>query len=364
VRGKASGEASPNNLGGKALAYLKYFDFKEMKSKYAFGDGKEQISSPFNGGADPCKGFQDLASSSYKGQDGHSNIDPTTQDKPIGDPITVIDVTLPAITLFGVISINIVIQSHVNLGWAWDINTAAGVNKLGTTTKQYVRALVGALKPKVGMSVSIAIEAAAGFDATFAKLKAALGVRGTVNLFTYELPASMIINIARIRQIISEALIKPGSYPLMTTSAFKNKVAFSPVTTMGSVIQSTSSAYATGANKWVVLKLTPTMIGLGLGVKGTFLDGKVEGYINAEASFLGMGKKKEYTMEFASWPGIKLPESGDARELMSCDVCDTSGNQCPLYNWQLGTASAPLCPVGLKTCDAKASTTICSACSD
>merc|ERR1712091_62786 len=64
-----------------------------------------------------------------------------------------------------------------------------------------------------------------------------------------------------------------------------------------------------------------------------FLSGNIGGYLTAEASFLFYKQEKKYEIEFVKWPGKTLWDGGE-KVLLSCDVCTTSGNNCPFYQWK------------------------------
>merc|ERR1711924_502238 len=180
------------------------------------------------------------------------------------EPIDIIDFAVPAISLFGVLNINIVIKSWIDLAWAWDINTAQGGNKAGTTTQQYVRALVGTITPKATVTASIGIEAAAGFDAIVASLKAAIGVQGKIELFNIVLPASMIVNVGRMRQ-----LFYSGTSVKMTVPDFVPLVDYTGSSTSagGNAFQKKYYDliyHDTSGSVKRFLQITPTLVGIGL----------------------------------------------------------------------------------------------------
>jgi hypothetical protein len=331
---------------GQVIAFLKYFDLQQKKV-VTLGS-EHPLKSPFNGKAKACNGFQDLTTSG-----GHGNLNTWLPDNgsslkmsyPIGDKLTLIDEAIPAITLFGAISINVRITATFSGKYSWDVNTAAAPAPANT-----VQALVGTIKPECTLNVVVGVEAMAGRDLKIAKADVTLGIYANVDLFNVKLPASMVLNLDRVGRMVGQYLT-PGSHVDDTPQKLASDIKYQKYLGQTPTWMSPSSAF-TKAHPGVTqfLKITPTLIGMGLGLDATFLAGKMEGGVKVECGILfGLKEwKKDWKVDLFKWPGIHVAEDpkGNSKpiELMSCDVCKSSYDTalhkgqshsygCPLYEW-------------------------------
>jgi len=74
------------------------------------------------------------------------------------------------------------------------------------------------------------------------------------------------------------------------------------------------------------------------------LKGSIGGYASVSGSLLGFKKEAKYELEFASWNGVTITKG----TIMSCDVCDTSGDNCPFYKWKIETDCSKVSKCTLK----------------